>query len=62
MDGKVLHRCFDKSSGKSPLHMVSAWGCDQRLMLAEIGTAAKSKEIPFEGDPCQTRSPPFHNC
>ncbi len=26
MDGKVLRRSFDRVSGKSPLHMVSAWG------------------------------------
>jgi len=30
IDGKVLRRSFDRASGKSPLHMVSAWGCDQR--------------------------------
>ncbi len=27
IDGKVLRRSFDRASGKSPLHMVSAWGC-----------------------------------
>ena len=41
IDGKVLRRSFDKASGKSPLHMVSAWGCDQRLVLAQIATDAK---------------------
>ena len=45
IDGKVLRRSFDKASGKSPLHMVSAWGCDQRLVLAQVATAAKSNEI-----------------
>jgi predicted transposase YbfD/YdcC len=45
IDGKVLRRSFDKSSGKSPLHMVSAWGCEQRLVLAQIATDAKSNEI-----------------
>jgi hypothetical protein len=45
IDGKVLLRSFDKSSGKSPLHMVSAWGCEQRLVLAQIATDAKSNEI-----------------
>ena len=34
VDGKVLRRSFDKASGKSALHMVSAWGCQQRLVLA----------------------------
>src|SRR6202161_4010881 len=45
IDGKVLRRSFDRASGKSPLHMVSAWGCEQRLVLAQIGTDAKSNEI-----------------
>jgi hypothetical protein len=34
IDGKVVRRSFDRASGKSPLHMVSAWGCEQRLVLA----------------------------
>ena len=45
MDGKVLRRSFDKASGKSPLHRVSAWGCEPRLVLAQIATDAKSNEI-----------------
>jgi hypothetical protein len=38
--GKVLRRSFDSASGKSPLHMVSAW-----LVLAQIATDTKSNEI-----------------
>ena len=45
IDGKVLRRSFDKASGKSPLHMVSAWGSELRLVLAQIATDAKSNEI-----------------
>ena len=45
IDGKVLRRSFDHASGKSALHMVSAWGCDQRLVLAQIATDEKSNEI-----------------
>ena len=45
IDGKVLRRSFDKASGKSALHMVSAWGCEQRLVLAQVATDAKSNEI-----------------
>jgi len=45
VDGKVLRRSFDRASGKSPLHMVSAWGCEQRMVLAQIATDAKSNEI-----------------
>lgn len=45
IDGKVLRRSFDRASEKSALHMVSAWGCEQRLVLAQIATDAKSNEI-----------------
>ena len=45
IDGKTLRHSFDTSSGKSPLHMVSAWGHEQRLVLAQIATDEKSNEI-----------------
>ncbi len=45
IDGKVLRRSFDRASGKSTLHMVSAWGCEQGMVLAQIATDAKSNEI-----------------
>ena len=45
IDGKVVRRSFDRASGQSALHMVSAWGCEQRLVLAQIATDAKSNEI-----------------
>jgi predicted transposase YbfD/YdcC len=45
IDGKVLRRSYDQASGKSALHMVSAWGSEQRLVLAQIATDAKSNEI-----------------
>ena len=45
IDGKVLRGSFDRASGKSPLHMVSAWGSQQRLVLAQVATDAKSNEI-----------------
>lgn len=45
IDGKVSRRSFDRASGKSALHMVSAWGCDQRLVLAQVATDEKSNEI-----------------
>ena len=53
IDGKVLRRSFDRASGKSALHMVSAWGCEQRLVLAQVATSARSNEITAiaEGDP-----------
>ena len=45
IDGKVLRRSFDKASDKSALHMVSAWGCELGMVLAQIATDAKSNEI-----------------
>ena len=45
IDGKVLRRSFDRASGTSALHMVSTWGCEQRLVLAQVATDAKSNEI-----------------
>ena len=45
IDGKVLRRSFDRASGKSPLHMVSAWGCEMRMVLAQVATDEKSNEI-----------------
>ena len=45
IDGKVLRRSFDRASDKSALHMVSAWGCEQRMVLAQVATDAKSNEI-----------------
>ena len=45
IDGKVLRRSFDRARGKSALHMVSAWGCEQRMVLAQVATDAKSNEI-----------------
>jgi predicted transposase YbfD/YdcC len=45
IDGKVLRRSFDRASDKSALHMVTAWGCEQQMVLAQIATDAKSNEI-----------------
>ena len=45
IDGKVSRRSFDRASAKSALHMVSAWGCDQRLVLAQVVSDTKSNEI-----------------
>ena len=45
IDGKVLRRSHDRAKGRSALHMVSAWGCEQRMVLGRIATDAKSNEI-----------------
>ena len=45
VDGKTLRRSFDAASETSALHMVSAWSCEERLVLAQIATEEKSNEI-----------------
>src|SRR6266436_4989775 len=44
IDGKVVRRPFDPAAARSALHMISAWCCDKRLVLAQIATDAKSNE------------------
>jgi predicted transposase YbfD/YdcC len=39
-----LRRSLDPSRARSALHMISAWCCDKRLVLAQIATNTKSKE------------------
>ncbi len=50
IDGKVLRRSFDRASGKSPLHMVSAWGCEQRLVLRRSPPTRSQTKSP----PCRS--------
>ncbi len=35
IDGKILRRSFDRTSGKSVLHMVSVWGCEPCMALVQ---------------------------
>ena len=46
LDGKTLRGSFDKGTGKSALHSVSAWACGLRMCLALKSVADKSNEIP----------------
>jgi predicted transposase YbfD/YdcC len=45
LDGKTLRGSHDHFHGKEPLHLVSAWASANRLVLAQLPTAAKSNEI-----------------
>jgi predicted transposase YbfD/YdcC len=45
LDGKTLRRSFDRASAQSPLHLVSAWAADQRLVLGQVAVDEKSNEI-----------------
>ena len=44
-DGKTLRRSFDSSSSQAAIHMVSAWACDQKLVLGQRKVDDKSNEI-----------------
>lgn len=45
IDGKTLRRSFDKATGKSALHLVSAWASDLRISLGQVAVDDKSNEI-----------------
>lgn len=45
IDGKTSRGSKDRKSGKSPLHLVSAWACANRLILGQEATTEKSNEI-----------------
>ena len=46
IDGKTLRRSFDRQTGRAPLHLISAWACEQRLVLGQLRVAEASNEIP----------------
>ena len=45
IDGKTLRRSFDTAAAQDPLHLVSAWATEARLVLGQVAVAAKSNEI-----------------
>jgi predicted transposase YbfD/YdcC len=45
IDGKTLRRSFDRATGKSAIHMVSAWASANRLVLGQQRVDEKSNEI-----------------
>jgi hypothetical protein len=45
IDGKTLRRSFDRAAERSPLHLVTAWAADCRLVLGQMATDVKSNEI-----------------
>ena len=44
-DGKALRRSFVSSSSQAAIHMVSAWACDQKLVIGQRKVDDKSNEI-----------------
>ncbi len=45
IDGKTAKGSRDRKRNRSPLHMVSAWACHNRLVLGQEATQEKSNEI-----------------
>jgi predicted transposase YbfD/YdcC len=45
IDGKTLRGSFDTAAGQGPLHLVSAWATEARLVLGQVAVDAKSNEI-----------------
>jgi predicted transposase YbfD/YdcC len=45
IDGKTMRQSFDKATGKSALHMVSAWATANKISLGQVAVAEKSNEI-----------------
>ena len=45
VDGKTMRRSFDRAAEQGPIHMISAWSSQQRLVLGQCKVADKSNEI-----------------
>jgi len=45
IDGKTIRRSYDKNTGKSAIHIVSAYAQKNRLCLGQVQTEEKSNEI-----------------
>jgi predicted transposase YbfD/YdcC len=45
IDGKTIRGSFDRGREQGPLHVVSAWACDRRLVLGQRQVGDKSNEI-----------------
>jgi len=45
IDGKTSCGSHNRRKGQHPLHLVSAWACEQGLVLGQLATSEKSNEI-----------------
>lgn len=45
IDGKTLRRSFDNAANKAAIHVISAWACEQKLVLGQRKVDDKSNEI-----------------
>ncbi len=45
LDGKTLRRSHDRRRGKNALQMVSAWSCQNNLVLGQVSVEQDSNEL-----------------
>lgn len=45
IDGKTARASLDRAAGQNPLHVVSAWAREARLVLGQVAVEEKSNEI-----------------
>lgn len=45
IDGKTVRRSHDQAAGRGPLHLISAWAHENRLVLGQLKTDEGSNEI-----------------
>jgi len=45
IDGKTLRRSHNNADGKSAIHIVSAWACENKMVFGQVATDEKSNEI-----------------
>ena len=45
IDGKTLRRSFDRAADASPLHVVTAFACEARLVVGQVAVPAGGNEI-----------------
>jgi predicted transposase YbfD/YdcC len=45
IDGKTIRASLDRATDLKPLHVVSAWACEARLVLGQMAVDEKSNEI-----------------
>jgi predicted transposase YbfD/YdcC len=45
IDGKRLHRSYDRATGKATIHLVNAWAVKNRLVLGQFHCAGSLEEI-----------------
>jgi len=45
IDGKTLRHSYDTAKSRKAIHMISAWACNNQLILGQLKTSEKSNEI-----------------